>query len=256
MLIQATRVSLLFFSVPGEPLDTRPLENSIDNEEDVEDVSSSQVPWMVSLGGFKTSENWEHQCGGSLITGLHVLTAAHCAELTASDRNYIKGAQMRLGTGNMTNPSLGIVRNIVNFINHPNFTPGRPYFDVAIVVTNVQIDFTKFIRPIALPMRPIDDEDSFDDELVTLSGWGLPAGGEVNIKQRQTSNLLHLKSIQGNIVKIYSVRKVCLNKALEHWMLYYWKGKNFLMASQMTLLVLVMILIKLPPLVRVILEAL
>ena len=41
------------------------------------DVSITQVPWLASLGGFKTRTKWDHQCGGSLVTNKHVLTAAH-----------------------------------------------------------------------------------------------------------------------------------------------------------------------------------
>ena len=61
------------FSGCGEPYDTRPPpDDGIDT-----DVSITQVPWLASLGGFKTRTKWDHQCGGSLVTNKHVLTAAH-----------------------------------------------------------------------------------------------------------------------------------------------------------------------------------
>ena len=61
------------FSGCGEPYDTRPPpDDGIDT-----DVSIRQVPWLASLGGFKTRTKWDHQCGGSLVTNKHVLTAAH-----------------------------------------------------------------------------------------------------------------------------------------------------------------------------------
>ena len=70
---QNSQLMLGHFSGCGEPYDTRPPpDDGIDA-----DVSIRQVPWLASLGGFKTRTKWDHQCGGSLVTNKHVLTAAH-----------------------------------------------------------------------------------------------------------------------------------------------------------------------------------
>ena len=42
-----------------------------------------------------------------------------------------------------------------------NYSTTRAYYDVAVAIADIPIDFTDFIRPINLPMQPIDDENAF-----------------------------------------------------------------------------------------------
>ena len=36
-------------------------------------------PWMASIGYLDSQNKWRHQCGATLISDHHFLTAAHCA---------------------------------------------------------------------------------------------------------------------------------------------------------------------------------
>ena len=44
-----------------------------------EDNPVGHWPWMSSIGFFNETTNlWKHQCGGSLISNKHFVSAAHC----------------------------------------------------------------------------------------------------------------------------------------------------------------------------------
>ena len=39
---------------------------------------AGEWPWMASLGYWAEDGKWDHQCGATLISHHHFLTAAHC----------------------------------------------------------------------------------------------------------------------------------------------------------------------------------
>jgi secreted trypsin-like serine protease len=41
-------------------------------------IHVGQWPWMSSFGFFNENNRWKHQCGGTLISSKHFLSAAHC----------------------------------------------------------------------------------------------------------------------------------------------------------------------------------
>ena len=53
---------------------------------DVEYNVLGHWPWMASIGFVADDKKWKHQCGATLISDQHFLTAAHCA----INKEYVK----------------------------------------------------------------------------------------------------------------------------------------------------------------------
>ena len=72
---------------------------------------------------------------------------------------------MRFGTADLWNTNVGTSRIISKVYKHPLYTPGRAYFDVGVVEAQKILEFTNYVMPICLPMRPIDDEDALEGKI-------------------------------------------------------------------------------------------
>ena len=66
---------------------------------------------------------------------------------------------MKLGTADLRRTDVGAVRNIADYQIHPDYVETRAYYDVGIAIANQLISFTNYIRPVNLPMSPIDDSN-------------------------------------------------------------------------------------------------
>jgi hypothetical protein len=81
---------------------------------------------------------------------------------------------MRFGEGDLSaKTDLNMVRNVKEIIIHPRYQSGKPYFDVGFAIAKTPIKFSDYVIPICLPMKPVDDVDYLEGDLVTLAGWGV-----------------------------------------------------------------------------------
>ena len=100
------------------------------------------------------------------ISFRHVLTAAHCFDPVRIAKQKEGKLYLRFGISALWNARGGIKRKVEEFYIHPKFIRA-PYFDAAVAVTDKIVHYVNNIRPICLPMRPIDDPDIFTGKICT-----------------------------------------------------------------------------------------
>lgn len=110
-------------------------------------------PWMVSL---ETRSGW-HYCGGSVIGGEWVLTAAHC--------QVSPGDVAHLGTVDLREPGRRV--SVAEVRNHPSWYATTSGHDVAVL----RLDAPANVEPVAMAMiTPVSGD-------ATAVGWGATSEG-------------------------------------------------------------------------------
>lgn len=125
------------------------------------EIDIEKIPFQVSLRFYES-----HICGGSIISSLYVITAAHCTYYFPKNDMTIWSIQ----AGSSKLDQGGSIHNISSIVEHPRFDASLLDYDASILKISDHIQFDKFRQPILLPYF---GEETLLGSLVGTSGWGL-----------------------------------------------------------------------------------
>ena len=128
----------------------------------------NEYPWQV---GLVSTGRQTPFCGGSIISPLHILTAAHCTEgKTTSTMRVLLGEHD-------TTDSDADIRTISAITDHPDYIGGVENLwanDFSILTLSSPITYSRTMAPVCLPS---DDSQLYTGQLATVIGWGLTSLG-------------------------------------------------------------------------------
>ncbi|KAH1170662.1 hypothetical protein KIL84_006280 [Mauremys mutica] len=110
-----------------------------------QDAQEGRWPWQVSVQQYDVKKNeYDHICGGSLISAQWVVSAAHCFSRYLSESNYC----VNLGEYQLSNPSpTRILSPVRRFISHPDYNQSTFFAGIALVQLTEPVNFTDTIHP-------------------------------------------------------------------------------------------------------------
>lgn len=114
-------------------------------------------PWQVSVTYYRT-----HRCGGTLISPLHVLSAAHC-----TFRAQRAAIGIRAGSGARNDG--GQTRTVHSIAEYPGYSHRANDFDICVIRMSSALPLGAAVQPIALADRGAVLAPGM---AATISGWG------------------------------------------------------------------------------------
>ncbi|XP_063382528.1 uncharacterized protein LOC134668950 [Cydia fagiglandana] len=137
------------------------------------DSEFGEYPWQVAILKKDPKES-VYVCGGTLIDGSHIMTAAHCV------KSY-KGFELRVRLGEWdVNHDVEffpyVERDVLSVHVHPTYYAGTLDNDLAILKLEQPVDWTKYphISPACLPDKYTD----YAGQRCWTTGWGKDAFGD------------------------------------------------------------------------------
>nr|ANJ42865.1 hemolymph proteinase 6 [Antheraea pernyi] len=163
-----------------------------------EEAQEGEFPYMVALG-YDRGNEYEFDCGGSLISKNFVLSAAHCVvTLEDTPPSIVRAGVINIG-GNTWNGETDY--RIVEIIMPPNRTSGEKYHDLVLLKLDRDIKITDNLYPLC-----IETGDLAPRAPLTITGWG-----KISTDRSIRSNIL----LKANLIplpvhecrKFYPIRK-------------------------------------------------
>ncbi|XP_071444188.1 mite allergen Der f 3-like [Hetaerina americana] len=136
-------------------------------------TSSAESPWTVAIGEYTSSGTVDWYCGGSLLSQLSVLTAAHCTRRRRPD--VVRVGEIDLRRDTRLGEGKGEEVRVSDVAVHPNYRSPSTYNDVAVLTLQRPVDITRpgGARTICLPSATdTSQQNSYTGERAKLTGWG------------------------------------------------------------------------------------
>lgn len=130
-MVQGCHVFLLVYAFLPQ-INSNPIGHGLE-------VNVVDSPWHVQINLRNTSE---YLCGGTLLTTIRVLTAAHCK---VSDELYVF-----VGHRHTNGFDAADTVSIRHFVVHPNYTSQVVTFDVAVVILERRVARSELVWPMEL----------------------------------------------------------------------------------------------------------
>ena len=132
-------------------------------------------PWQASIMEQTSNGKWFPFCGGALITGSHVLTAAHCLVGKRGARLRVRLGAREFTDANNVAP-LGSDRTVGWFVIHSKYEKLTHTNDIAIMGLKEAPKRAGRPRTVCLPTNP---RESFAGSEAVVTGHGLTNGYDV-----------------------------------------------------------------------------
>lgn len=122
-----------------------------------------EYPWMVRLTIIAGASSI--LCGGSIITSLHIITAAHCFDLNSTLEVTVVAGDHNIETEDESNTQVIGAKKITV---HPKFNATTLANDIVVITLQSPLEWTDNVGPICLP-----PDKTFVGSEAVITGWGL-----------------------------------------------------------------------------------